>query len=180
MIPALNRGLRHGIAGRKISLIEWLVMPFILAIALTWLLGTSVQPFGNYLPEPVFPFAVAFAWGLIRPSMIAPIFVALMGFFLDFFWNASMGLWALSLTIVYFLSVLSRTFVANQDWTIMFGAYIGLYFIMSLVMVILTYMDTGMVTRLIGIFEQAFATCLCFPFVLRFVERYVHVDVKFQ
>ncbi len=46
------------------------------------------------LPEPVFPMAPAFAWAMIRPSVLAPLVLLVMGLFLDLLWGGPIGLWA--------------------------------------------------------------------------------------
>ena len=56
-------------------------------LGLTILFGIPLRVFGLQLPEPVFPMAAAFAWAVIRPSVLAPFAVLLMGLFLDYFWG---------------------------------------------------------------------------------------------
>ena len=180
MKVALNRGLRNGHAGRKMTLWDWMFLPAFISLIATLLLATSIQPFGQYLPEPVFPFVLAFTWPLIRPSLIAPIVLGGLGLFLDLFWGASLGLWALSLTLVYGVMLLVRAFVAAQEWQIVFGVYIAALLAMMTVMIIFTTLDTGTVPRIWGAVEQILATCLCFPAVLYLIDRYVNADVRFQ
>ena len=59
--------------------------------------GVPFRLWGLRLPEPIFPLAVVFAWGVIRPSVLAPFGVLLMGLFLDVYWGGPLGLWPICL-----------------------------------------------------------------------------------
>jgi rod shape-determining protein MreD len=180
MKAALNRGLRNGIAGRKIGPFEWLFLPAVLSILGTLILGASVQPFGYYLPEPVLPFILAFTWPLIRPSVIAPVLVFLLGLFLDLYWGSSLGLWALSLSVLFGLMTVLRPYVTNQEPFFIFWVFFGVLVLMYMIMILFTLMDTGTMARLSGALEQILATCLFFPTALVLIERYAHSSIKFQ
>ena len=67
--------MRRAVAMRVVGPMQWVVYPAMAAIALTILLATPVELFGLKMPEPVLPLILAFAWPLIRPSMIAPAVV---------------------------------------------------------------------------------------------------------
>ena len=71
----------------------------------TILLGIPLHVFTLQLPEPVFPLALAFAWAVIRPSILAPFGILLLGLFLDVFWGGPLGLWALCLLVAYGISL---------------------------------------------------------------------------
>lgn len=180
MKSPLNRGLRHGIAGRKIGIWDWILLPALIAIAATLLLNTSVQPFGLYLPEPVFPFVLAFTWPLIRPSVIAPMVLALLGLYLDWLWFAPLGFWTLGLVSIYGIMLLVRTFVVSQDWTVILAVYLAALVVFNIILIIFSSLDSGTIPRLWGVFEQAFATALCFPIVLNLMDRFVSSEVRFQ
>jgi rod shape-determining protein MreD len=176
----INRGVRASMASKVITPWDWILAPALMSMALTIVLATAFQPFGIYLPEPVSPLILAFAWPLIRPSYIAPFMLGLLGFFLDFFWGAPLGFWTLSLVLVYGVLALARTYLIGQEWSVLFGLFLLTEFIFFSMGVLLTLIDTGGVVRLWGVVEQAFATTLLFPFVLILLEKYVHSDVRFQ
>lgn len=177
---AVNRGLRGGMASKIIGPWEWIILPALYSVGLTILLATAFQPFGLYLPEPVSPLILAFVWPLIRPSYIAPFVLGALGFFLDFFWGAPVGFWTLSLMLVYAVIVLVRTWIIGQEWIVVFGCFLLTELVFFTVAIILTTLDAGMIPRLWGVFEQAFATALLFPYVLYLLEKYVHSDVRFS
>ncbi len=176
----INRGMRNGMASRIIGPWDWLIAPALMSIALTIVLATAFQPFGFYLPEPVSPLILAFTWPLIRPSYIAPFILGAMGLFLDFFWGDPIGFWTLGLMLVYGVLLTIRTYIIGQEWIAVFGCFLLTELVFFIFLTLLIVMDTGAVPRLWGIFEQAFATALLFPFVLYLLEKYVHSDVRFQ
>ncbi|MGA9657509.1 MAG: hypothetical protein WBQ60_00205 [Asticcacaulis sp.] len=175
-----GRGVRSGGAAKMVGPWDWILAPALLSVALTVVLAMSFQPFGFYLPEPVSPFILAFAWPLIRPSYFSPIVLAALGFFLDYFWGGPIGFWTIGLMLVYGAMALARTFMVGQDWIVVFGVFISTELLFFALCVVLTIVDTGSVPRLWGVAEQFIATGLLFPFVLYLLETYLHADVRFQ
>jgi rod shape-determining protein MreD len=66
---------------------RWLGVPALVAVVATIVFAIPIKVFGLQLPEPVFPMVLAFAWAVIRPSVIAPFVLMLLGLFLDLFWG---------------------------------------------------------------------------------------------
>ncbi|ESQ75600.1 membrane protein [Asticcacaulis sp. AC402] len=176
----LNRGMRGGMASRIIGPWDWILAPALISLAATIVLATAFQPLGLYLPEPVTPLLLAFAWPLIRPSYIAPFVLGGLGIFLDFFWGAPLGFWTLNLMLVYAVLVFARTYIIGQDWLVVFGVFLLTELVFFGLCTVVMSIDTGSVPRLFGVFEQAFATTLFFPAVWYLMEKYLHADVRFQ
>lgn len=176
----LNGGLRGGMASKIVGPWDWILFPALLSIVVTFVLAAAFQPFNLYLPEPVTPLLLAFAWPLIRPSYVAPFILGGLGLFLDYFWGAPLGFWTLSLMLVYGVLVTVRTYIIGQEWIVVFAIFILTELVFFSLCVVMTIIDAGVVPRLWGVLEQAFATGLLFPFVLRFMEKYLHADVRFS
>ena len=66
---------------RPLSPIGWLGAPMLLAMLATLVLSTPtpIRLFGFGLPQPVFGLALAFAWALIRPSVLPPFALLILG-----------------------------------------------------------------------------------------------------
>ena len=77
-------------------------------ILATFLLALPLRFWGLSLPEPVFALPVVYAWAVIRPSMLAPVGVMLMGFYLDLLWGNPLGFWAVCLLLPYGLVLKAR------------------------------------------------------------------------
>ncbi len=79
----------------------WIFIPALLALAGTVLLAAPVKLFGLQLPEPLLPMVLAFAWPLIRPSMLAPLVLFVLGCLVDIVLGHRFGLAPLMLLGVY-------------------------------------------------------------------------------
>jgi len=177
---SFSRSARQAMAPRVISPWDWLLAPALLSVTLTVVLATAFQPFGLYLPEPVSPLVLAFAWPLIRPSYIAPLVLGALGFFCDLFWGAPLGFWTLSLLIVYGVLVATRTYIIGQEWLVVFGVWVLTELAFFTLCTAFATLDAGAVPRLWGVFEQMLATTILFPFVVYMMEKYLHADARFS
>jgi len=175
-----NRSARQAMASRIIGPWDWLIAPALISAVAIVVLATAVQPFGLYLPEPVSPLVLAFAWPLIRPSYIAPFVLGALGLFCDMFWGAPVGFWTLSLLIVYGSLVAARTYIIGQDWLVVFAVWVVTELAFFTLCTLFAALDTGVVPRLWGVFEQMLATTILFPFVVYMLEKYLHADARFS
>lgn len=175
-----GKSLRNSMASRIIRPWDWIFLPALLAIVATVVLGTPFQPFGFQLPEPVWPLVLAFAWPLIRPSYIAPVVLGGLGLFLDFYWAAPGGFYTLNLVLIYGVLILTRAYVAGQDWRVVLGAWLATQLAFFGLGILFIALDTGFVVRLWGVFEQMVATAALFPIVLFMLEKFVNADARFQ
>jgi len=165
---------------RVVGPTQWVFYPALVAIALTVLLATPVELFGLKLPEPVLPLILAFAWPLIRPSMIAPAVLFGLGLFLDMFWGGTLGLWPLCLLGVYGVVLASRNLLAGQETQVLFvwyavcalGAFIVAYLIVTL--------DAGRAPSLLSLVGQVIPTLLLFPAADWMIQRFDDGDTRFR
>jgi len=158
----------------------WLGLPMLQALGLSVLFAIPFKVFGLQLPEPIFAFVPAFAWAVIRPSMLAPFGVLAMGLFLDLFWGGPVGLWALSLLTGYGAVLASRNMIAGQARLMMwmwFSAACGLTLLAAY---LFTMVDVGARANLISIGWQFLATIILFPFADRLIDRFEDADVRFR
>jgi rod shape-determining protein MreD len=175
-----NRTPRRG-SGGIVGPQDWLFYPALMAILATVVLATDLPlSFGLDLPEPVWPVALAFAWPLIRPSFIAPLLLGVMGLFLDYFWGAPLGFYVISLMAVHAATLLIRSYIVGQDTWVVIGAYSLAVLLFFTLGVVLTTLDSGVVPRLISVFEQMFATWCLVVFVLILLDRFLNSDVRFN
>jgi rod shape-determining protein MreD len=155
-------------------------MPMLQAMAATIVFGIPLRVFGLQLPEPVFPMALAFAWAVIRPSILAPLAILVMGLFLDLFWGGPLGLWALCLLIAYGVALAGRSMMAGQNRVILCIWY-GLATATALVAGYLFVMlDSRSSPGLIPIAWQFLATIVLYPFAQRLIDLFEDADVRFR
>lgn len=174
--------MRRAVAVRVVGPVQWIVIPAVLTVVATILLATPVELFGLNLPEPVIPLALAFAWPLIRPSIVAPLVLTALGLFLDIFWSAqgALGLWALALLAVYAVVLASRSFLIGQDTAVLFawyGACCGLAFLLTWLVV---GIKAGNPPSLLALLGQLAPTLLLFPVAGGLIERFEDGDVRFR
>lgn len=172
--------MRRPVAVRVVGPAQWIVYPALITVAATIVLQTPVELFGLHLPEPVIPMVLAFAWPLIRPSVIAPVVLAALGLFLDIVTYGPLGLWGLAFLAIYAVVLASRSFLTGQDTAVLFvwyAACCGFAFLLAyLVMALIAPTPAN----LISVFLQVLPTLLLFPFANSMIERFEDGDVRFR
>ena len=171
-----------GIAStRSMNPIGWLGLPMLACILATVLFATPIRIFGISLPQPIFPLAIAFAWALIRPSILPPFALLLMGLFLDVFWGGPQGVWPLCLLTAYAGVLFVRRLMAGQDYIVVWAWYVAATLSAFAVGYGLMMMATGVAPNLIAVgWMYVLPTLLLFPFARRLTLRYEDADVRFR
>ena len=172
------RGAR---TAKPLNPILWLGLPMLICVLGTVILATPLRIFGFALPEPVFPLTLAFAWAVIRPSVLPPFALLVLGLFLDVFWDGPQGLWPLCLLGAYAAVLWARRLIMGQDFIVMwawYGAVIAAAFALGFV---LMTMDARAAPNLISLSWMYFLpTLLLFPFAHRLIAQYEDADVRFR
>jgi rod shape-determining protein MreD len=159
---------------------RWLGVPMVQAMIATILFGIPLRVFGLGLPEPVFPLALAFAWAVIRPSILAPFAILVLGLFLDIFWGGPMGLWALCLLIAYGVSLAGRSMMAGQS-RLMMAAWYALTVATAMVAgYLFVLLDSRSSPGVVPMAWQFLATIVLYPFAQRLIDLFEDADVRFR
>jgi rod shape-determining protein MreD len=167
-------------AARPMNPIGWLGLPMLLSVLATFVLATPLHIFGFALPEPVFPMVSAFAWALIRPSVLPPFALLLLGLFLDVFWYGPQGLWPLCLLTTYAAVLSVRRLLTGQDFIALWAWYGAATAVGFGVGFVLMSLAAGQAPNLVALGWQYLATLVLFPFAHRLIERYEDADVRFR
>ncbi|MGH6958271.1 MAG: hypothetical protein ACREEW_16520 [Caulobacteraceae bacterium] len=161
--------------------VVWLGLPAVVCVAATVLLDVPLRVFGLYLPEPVFPLALAFSWALIRPSILPPFVLVALGLFLDFFWGGPQGLWPVCLLCAYAVALVARRLILGHEFVLMWAWYAAAIAGAFTVGFALMTMDTQTPPNLVAMAWVYYApTWLLFPFAYRLIRRYEDADVRFR
>ena len=150
------------------------------AMAATILFGVPIRIWGLRLPEPVFPLAVVFAWAVIRPSVIAPFGVLVMGLFLDVYWGGPLGFWPICLLLAYAVILAGRGMVAGQGRAILWTWYGLVTATAMLAGYLMVMLDSKAQPSLIAVGWQFLATILLYPFAHRLIDMFEDADVRFR
>jgi rod shape-determining protein MreD len=172
--------MRRPVAVRVVGPMQWIVYPALITAAVTFVLATPVKVFGFSLPEPIIPMVLAFAWPLIRPSIIAPLVLMALGLFLNFILGGTLGLWSLSLLAIYAVVLGSRSFLIGQDTAVLFVWYAACCGLAFLLAYLITTLIAGTPPSLLALVGQVVPTLLLFPFADRMIERFEDGDVRFR
>jgi rod shape-determining protein MreD len=173
--------VRNRAAVRVVGPLNWVGYPALICVALSIAFATVVRfPGGFMLPEPIFPMLLAFAWPLIRPSMIGPLVLLVLGLFEDFLLNTPTGLWALTFLGVYAAILGTRHLIVGQDFRILFGWWAGLVSAAYLTAYLIICMSNGAAPSLIDSALQLLVTLALFPFANNLVQRFDDGDVRFR
>lgn len=161
-----------GRAARPLSAWRWLGLPALAAAAAAVLLSIPLQIAGLRLPEPVFAAALAFAWPLIRPSILAPFAVLASGVFLDLLWGSPIGLWGFSLLAIYVGALAARSLVVGQPTPVVFAWWAGLVTAAFVSAGLLTMLGSGTLLQPWPVLWQLVATLALFPVATYLIDRY--------
>jgi len=159
---------------------QWIGVPMLFCLIWTILFAIPLRVFGLQLPEPVFAMWPVFAWAMIRPSILAPMAVLVLGLFLDIFWGGPLGLWALSLLAAYGAVLGARTMMIGQSAPVLwiwYAAVTGLALGMG---ALITIIRTQAVPSPYILLWQFVATILLYPFSQRLIDRFEDADVRFR
>lgn len=158
----------------------WLVAPAAMCMAGALLLALPLKIYGLRLPEPVFAMAPAFAWGLIRRSMLPAAGLVVLGLFQDVLWGGALGLWPLCLLTAYGLAFWARRVASGQDFLTQAAWYAGICAIAFGLGEVLTALAAGAWPNLLGLGLQYLATVALFPLAWLIIERFEDADVRFR
>jgi rod shape-determining protein MreD len=167
-------------ATRPLNPFAWLVTPALVCAGATMLLAMPVRILGFGLPEPVFGVVLAFAWPVIRPSVLAPFLLLAYGVFTDLYWGSPTGLWSISLLAVYGGVLSVRGLMQGQSWQVMWMWFVALTALAMGVAFFLSTLSALNLPNPWGVLWQFLATAALYPFAHRLIERFEDADVRFR
>lgn len=172
--------MKRPVAVRVVGPMGWIGLPALACVVATILLATPVKLFGLHLPELVFPMVLAFAWPLIRPSMLAPAVLFALGIFLDVFWAGRLGLWPLVLLGVYGVVLAGRPLLIGQETPILFVWYASATTVAMIIAYAIVGIGAGNAPSILTFVGWVVPTLLLFPLADRMIERFDDGDVRYR
>lgn len=172
--------MRRGFQVRVVGPQDWILYPALIALALTFLFATPARLFSLSLPEPIFPMVLAFAWPLIRPSVLAPLMLLLCGLFLDLLWGGPLGLWAIVMLGIYGVVLLVRGLILGQETVLLAIWYASATFVAYFVAWLFVTLDAGAAPSILGGLWQVLITIALFPAANHLIQRFDDGDVRFR
>lgn len=167
-------------AARPLDPLQWIALPMGIALALTVIFAVPLRLWGLRLPEPVFPLVLVFSWVVIRPSIIAPFAVLLMGLFLDLYWSTPMGFWPLSMLAGYGAALTGRRMLVGQGGAVLWSWYAAICALVFGVGWLFTIGRAQTPVNPASLAWQYLATIILYPFAHRLIDRFEDADVRFR
>jgi len=99
----------------RLDPVRWMGVPMAACMGATLLFAAPIRVFGLRPPEPVFALVPVFAWAVLRPSLLAPLCLLVLGLFNDLVWGGRMGLWGLGLLVAYGFVLVTRNMMGGQS-----------------------------------------------------------------
>lgn len=159
---------------------SWLGVPMLWVMAATFLFALPIRFWGLGLPEPLFALPVTFAWAVIRPSMLGPVCVMLLGLYCDLLWGAPLGLWPVCLLLPYGMVLGGRAMLAGQSQLMMWLWYAAATALTLGAGYLFTMLETRNAPDAISVGFQFLATVILYPFADRLIDRFEDADVRFR
>jgi rod shape-determining protein MreD len=128
----------------------------------------------------VLPMVPMFAWALVRPGLLAPFAVLLLGLFLDLVWGGPMGLWSLSMLAAYGAVLWTRPVIIGQPYAVMWVWYAGAVAVALLMGFLITEVRAGSMPSLIGVVWQYLITALLYPLCHEMMDRFGDGDTRLR
>lgn len=160
--------------------LRWIFIPALQVIVATWLLTMPLRVFGLQPPEPVFAMVLAFAWAVIRPSVLAPFCLLGLGVLLDLIWGSPLGLWPVALLIPYGAVLAVRNMLIGQQLVVLWLGYAVACAMAELAGVLITQTLSHSTPQVVGVLCQWGVTVALYPLAHRLIERFDDADVRFR
>jgi rod shape-determining protein MreD len=158
----------------------WLLFPTLLCLVATVVQDIAFRIFTFSLPEVVWPLVPAFAWAVVRPSILPPVMLFLMGVFVDLWTGGPLGLWPVALLAAYGSVFLTRSIMAGQSPVVMWIWYASACLFAFVVADFLTMLDALNTPSYLAVFWQFLVTAALYPLAHRLIARYEDADVRFR
>lgn len=167
-------------AAQPLNPLRWLGLPALLCLVASLVFATPIRVFGLQLPEPIFAMVPAFAWAVIRPSILAPFVLLAMGVLLDALWGTALGFWAICLLTAYASVLVTRNMMSGQSSVVMWVWYAAVTALAMGMGYAFTILQTGAAPGGIVVFWQFLWTAILYPFAHQLIGRFEDADVRFR
>ena len=159
---------------------RWMGLPMLACMAATLVFAAPIRVLGLRPPEPVFALVPAYAWAVLRPSIMAPICLMLLGLFQDLVWGGLLGLWPLGLLLAYGLVLISRNMVTGQSRLMMFIWYLVACSAAMGAAYAAVAFEAHNLPNLLAVAGQWLPTALLYPLADRLIGRFEDTDPRFR
>ncbi|MEI9889555.1 MAG: hypothetical protein WDN45_01990 [Caulobacteraceae bacterium] len=159
---------------------RWMGVPMLACMGATLVFAAPIRVFGLYPPEPAFAMVPAFAWAVLRPTVLAPLFLLLLGLFDDLVWGGRLGLWGLGLLVAYAFVLITRNMMSGQSRIMMWVWYAAAATACMASIYLAVRIVTGNSPNILAVAGQWLPTVLLYPLADRLISRFEDADPRFR
>ena len=168
------------LTAERLDPLRWIAAPMAACMGATLLLAAPIKLWGLQLPEPVFAMIPAFAWAVLRPSILAPLCLLALGLFDDLVWGGRLGLWGLGLLVAYGFLLITRNMMSGQGRIMVWVWYVAAWSACMGTAYAFTLMQTGNAPNILAVAGQWLPTALLYPVADRLIARFEDADPRFR
>ena len=140
-------------------------VPFALSLFLVLLVNLPVSFTGRMLPSPLLALACVYYWVLVRPDLMPPVAVFLIGFLEDVVSGGPPGLWAAGFLAAYALTDRERDTLAGLSGLGAILGFAGSMLVAALTAYALYWAVYWRPTPLAPLFLETVVTVMFYPLV---------------
>ncbi|HEY4029207.1 MAG TPA: hypothetical protein VGM25_02605 [Caulobacteraceae bacterium] len=164
----------------RLDPVRWMGLPMAACMVGTLLFAAPIRVFGLRPPEPVFAVVLVFAWAVLRPTILAPLFLLIVGLFDDLVWGGRMGLWGLGLLVAYGFVLVTRNMMSGQGRLMMWVWWAATLSVCMGSIYLTVRMLTGNAPDPLAVAGQWLPTVLLYPVADRLIARFEDADPRFR
>jgi rod shape-determining protein MreD len=164
----------------RLDPVRWMGVPMAACMAGTLLFAAPIRVFGLRLPEPVFAMVVVFAWAVLRPTILAPLLLLVLGLFDDLVWGGRVGLWGLGLLVAYGFVLVTRNMMSGQGRPMMWVWWAATLSVCMGSIYLTVRLLTGNAPDLLAVGGQWLPTVLLYPLAERLIAQFEDADPRFR
>ena len=167
-------------APRPMNPALWIGGPILICSLASLVLAAPLRIYGFALPQPVFALVPAFAWALIRPSVLPPLALFVCGLFLDLLWGGLLGLWPTCLLAAYGSIYWARANLAGRGFWILWLGYALVCALALSLGALIVGLHAGIGVNLGELGWQFLVTLALYPFAWGLLTRYEEAEPRFR
>jgi rod shape-determining protein MreD len=159
---------------------RWIGVPMAACIGATILLSAPIRVFGLQPPQPMWAMVPAFAWAVLRPSILAPFCLLLLGLVCDLVSGGRLGLTSLLLLTAYGFVLITRNMMSGQSRLMMWVWYAVAWSAGMGVAVMAITQHTGHMPSALSLAALWLQTALLYPLADHLIARFEDADPRFR
>lgn len=136
----------------------------------------TMVPFGlssGYLAPPSFALIAIYIWILVRPGLMTPASVFLLGVFQDLVWGGPVGLWGMVFLAVWAFTVSQRRFLEGRGFGLIWAGFGVVAIGSGLLAWIIASVFYGVPMPVIPILSQTVLSFAVYPLFAKMIPFFV-------